>query len=1167
MSLERLPPIGSGATGPMGPAGPAGATGAPGPPGLEGEPGESEVGPRGATGAAGPTGATGPTGAPGPIGPPGLELDHDLPEFIIGQALPTDLYEINQIPNIRGDLLVSGGTTAHPVWTRLPNPTFASVLATFGGGPISDPFWATAGDEVEVTARVHVRQDGTLIGTRRAIDFLTGPNVRLTVTDDIVDEEVQVLIAATVNPVPGLDGVDGEDGFGLPGPAGAAGAAGATGAAGAAGARGAPGVDGEDGAEAFSLPGPAGPTGATGATGGTGPSGPAGAAGAPGPPGLDADEALGDTIFLIDGTGTGNVSGSGVAGQVTVWGGPTTLTGDPDFTWDSASQFLALGVGDAAPAAGLTVFGASQAQATMALTASLAGSAGPRIQLRASRGTPAVPTGLSSGDIVGTLQARGYDGITYASVAQIRILTTEAYSSSSNHGSFMDFSTVPNAAGAVVVALKIDQNADLLTQVSKTGATRLLGFSNTSNTASSQAQLDTAVGGTSAGDPFHTFTIPSGASWSLGVDNSDADKFKVSRGLALGTTDSMTIDTTDTVMFTGSVGVRTVPYVWPASQGGASTVLQNDGSGGLSWMSAGAAGMVGPTGPPGIDGSEADEPLFHPGVPGLTGPAGAVGAAGATGPAGAAGAMGPMGMDGEGSDEFMPFGFQNVSMRLTQIADLSNIATGDLLEVNAAGVWSRVAIGAANSAFRSTGAIGLWSVGILDNNARVAVDIDGGGVIGTRRTLSLIGGTNISLSAVDTSSPDQVAVTINATSGTIGQMGPPGLPGEEGEAGLDGMSGTGPRGIQGATGATGPAGPALPPGFGDDYDFPEFLTTHPNISDSDCHIQYLLLAGRNGGQTARGGTATGDHLTLLPHDRTPDNTNAGRLRFDERIVLWPTMPASITGAVDLISLTATTTLNPGGINGFRLIDLSPTVTVSPASGVKGSGIRCLRGGGTYTMTSAQGFDSFQFFLAAPVLISATTSVPPISPSWFLNQAVVRATANNVGTMGFYQTFDDNGGIDTTTNASAAITLSDFVSFISRPTLTSAPAGAAVTVTQRRGLVVQDMVSSGAGTRTLSLNVGIDILTLTQTSGTPISLRSQGSSVEMRHAGPGVFGANAAATNASVALEVQSTTKAFLLPRMTTTQRDAIATIIDGMVIYNTTAGQMQVRDSGTWVSV
>lgn len=48
-----------------------------------------------------------------------------------------------------------------------------------------------------INARVAVENNGTLVGTRRTLNFIPGTNVTLTITDDPANEEVDVTIAAT----------------------------------------------------------------------------------------------------------------------------------------------------------------------------------------------------------------------------------------------------------------------------------------------------------------------------------------------------------------------------------------------------------------------------------------------------------------------------------------------------------------------------------------------------------------------------------------------------------------------------------------------------------------------------------------------------------------------------------------------------------------------------------------------------------------------------------------------------------------------------------------------------------------------------------------------------------------------------------------------------------
>ena len=49
----------------------------------------------------------------------------------------------------------------------------------------------------DATARVQVALEGTLIGTRRQINFLTGSNITYTVTDDAGNERVDVEISSS----------------------------------------------------------------------------------------------------------------------------------------------------------------------------------------------------------------------------------------------------------------------------------------------------------------------------------------------------------------------------------------------------------------------------------------------------------------------------------------------------------------------------------------------------------------------------------------------------------------------------------------------------------------------------------------------------------------------------------------------------------------------------------------------------------------------------------------------------------------------------------------------------------------------------------------------------------------------------------------------------------
>src|SRR6267142_198652 len=61
------------------------------------------------------------------------------------------------------------------------------------------------------------------------------------------------------------------------------------------------------------------------------------------------------------------------------------------------------------------------------------------------------------------------------------------------------------------------------------------------------------------------------------------------------------------------------------------------------------------------------------------------------------------------------------------------------------------------------------------------------------------------------------------------------------------------------------------------------------------------------------------------------------------------------------------------------------------------------------------------------------------------------------------------------------------------------------------------------------------------------------------------GVEVAPTNVSCGIELQSSSTALIVSRMTTTQRNAM-TAANGMLVYNTTANLFQFYENGGWVN-
>jgi hypothetical protein len=85
---------------------------------------------------------------------------------------------------------------------------------------------------------------------------------------------------------------------------------------------------------------------------------------------------------------------------------------------------------------------------------------------------------------------------------------------------------------------QIDGLFDDSQTIAKSSGTLALKLENTGNVAGSESIFHAEVGGASAGDVAIRFEVnPSVADWTLGLDNSDADAWKLSASSVLGTAD------------------------------------------------------------------------------------------------------------------------------------------------------------------------------------------------------------------------------------------------------------------------------------------------------------------------------------------------------------------------------------------------------------------------------------------------------------------------------------------------------------------------------------------------------------------------------------------------------------------------------------------------------
>lgn len=111
--------------------------------------------------------------------------------------------------------------------------------------------------------------------------------------------------------------------------------------------------------------------------------------------------------------------------------------------------------------------------------------------------------------------------------------------------------------------LSIAATGSILHSITVAGGTLQYDVYNPDNTAGANAGFRSRVGGASSSDPFHEFVIQGVLSWIIGIDNSDSDKFKISRSNAIGTSDIITASaTTFDPVGTGAISSGNASHYW-----------------------------------------------------------------------------------------------------------------------------------------------------------------------------------------------------------------------------------------------------------------------------------------------------------------------------------------------------------------------------------------------------------------------------------------------------------------------------------------------------------------------------------------------------------------------------------------------------------------------------
>lgn len=384
--------------------------------------------------------------------------------------------------------------------------------------------------------------------------------------------------------------------------------------------------------------------------------------------------------------------------------------------------------------------------------------------------------------------------------------------------------------------------------------------------------------------------------------------------------------------------------------------------------------------------------------------------------------------------------------------------------------------------------------------------------------------------------------------------------------------------------------------------FTEGSIDHGSISGlgDDDHTIYALLAGRASGQTLIGGTAAGEDLTLQSTSNATRGSiflgSAANSQYDEvndrlGINTTPTVDLDVDG---MILATHDSTITSGDENAGEFIitstpgatstgtytalvaNSSTNDTSALTSGtIQGANITAshgqtalvgtLLGANLFNDITGSASTNLQYGiqLAASCQSNgtgATLSRTVLAGGGALFKYNVNGTSSTQ-TIGFGTGFGLDNGLfqGQLSNNTATRTISRWSGITSDWIFNAGATG--TTITDLYGVWITDPGSTGP---TITNQYQLNMESPTRSGVICVRQLDTSGNGENRLQSQTLIGANSAPATSAV-LELQSTTGALIVSRMTTTQRNAL-TAVNGMIIYNSTTNEFNFRENGSWVT-
>jgi len=302
------------------------------------------------------------------------------------------------------------------------------------------------------------------------------------------------------------------------------------------------------------------------------------------------------------------------------------------------------------------------------------------------------------------------------------------------------------------------------------------------------------------------------------------------------------------------------------------------------------------------------------------------------------------------------------------------------------------------------------------------------------------------------------------------------------------------------------------------------------------------------------------------------------IHLDDHVRLWESFPQPVTGTtVDVLIFQRPRDLNSLSTGAtIRGITFAPDInytqnTVISYSWFNVAGSHRNQDGLSVALPAHTRFYDIQTYYTSdnanaqiPALRTEGLDVRPIFES---NNVDI---FNTIGSMAFFRGVDFEPTYRVVgTNATASLGVLTILGNRFNPSFSVETSGQKINMTNLQGYNFGVSVT-GPGTPldiTGTIQAyGVGTLPAFTGGGTAISFRAADAGWQMRHAGPIIQGADAAATNASVGFEIQSTTLALLFSRLTDAQRTTLTGVgvADGMMLYDDTRDMFSGRMNGRW---